>query len=67
MRSRNAYPKRDDFVRDCVAPLRREIELIAAIGVDIVQIDDPHLCLFVDPDVRKAYNDPDARPISPSR
>ena len=50
---------REDFVRDCVAPLRREIELIAAIGVDIVQIDDPHLCLFVDPDVRRAYDDPD--------
>ena len=59
MRSRNAYPNRDDFVRDCVAPLRREIELIAAIGVDIVQIDDPHLCLFVDPDVRRAYENPD--------
>jgi hypothetical protein len=50
VRSRSAYPKRDDFVRDCVAPLRREIELIAAMGVDMVQIDDPHLCLFVDPD-----------------
>lgn len=59
VRSRKAYPKRHDFVRDCVAPLRREIELIAAIGVDIVQIDDPHLCLFVDPEVRKMYDDPD--------
>ena len=59
VRSRNAYPNRDDFVRDCVAPLRREIELIAAMGVDIVQIDDPHLCLFVDPDVRRAYENPD--------
>jgi 5-methyltetrahydropteroyltriglutamate--homocysteine methyltransferase len=59
VRSRAAYPKRDDFVRDCVAPLRREIELIAAMGVDIVQIDDPHLCLFVDPQVRKNYDKPD--------
>jgi 5-methyltetrahydropteroyltriglutamate--homocysteine methyltransferase len=58
-RSAKAYPKRDDFVRDCVAPLRREIELIQKIGVDIVQIDDPHLCLFVDPDVRRGYRDPD--------
>ena len=58
-RSKKAYPKREDFVRDCVAPLRREIELIRAIGIDIVQIDDPHLCLFVDPDVRRAYDDPD--------
>jgi 5-methyltetrahydropteroyltriglutamate--homocysteine methyltransferase len=59
VRSRQAYPDRDDFVRDCVAPLRAEIELIRGIGIDIVQIDDPHLCLFVDPDVRRAYPDPD--------
>jgi 5-methyltetrahydropteroyltriglutamate--homocysteine methyltransferase len=59
VRSRKAYPQRDDFVRDCVAPLRREIELIRRIGIDIVQIDDPHLCLFVDPDVRRSYDDPD--------
>ena len=58
-RSRGAYPKRDDFVRDCVGPLRREIELIREIGIDIVQIDDPHLCLFVDPDVRRGFDDPD--------
>lgn len=59
VRSRKAYPDRDDFVRDCVAPLRREIELIRGIGIDIVQIDDPHLCLFVDPEVRRGYADPD--------
>ena len=58
-RSRGAYPKRDDFVRDCVAPLRAEIELIRRIGIDIVQIDDPHLCLFVDPEVRRGFEDPD--------
>jgi 5-methyltetrahydropteroyltriglutamate--homocysteine methyltransferase len=58
-RSRKAYPKRDDFVRDCVAPLRAEIELIRQLGVDIVQIDDPHLCLFVDPDVRRSFENPD--------
>lgn len=59
VRSRKAYPEREQFVRDCVAPLRREIDLIRGIGMDIVQIDDPHLCLFVDPDVRRAYGDPD--------
>jgi 5-methyltetrahydropteroyltriglutamate--homocysteine methyltransferase len=58
-RSRKAYPKREDFVRDCVAPLRHEIELIRRIGIDIVQIDDPHLCLFVDPEVRRGYDDPE--------
>ena len=59
VRSRQAYPKREDFVRDCVEPLRREIALIRDIGIDIVQIDDPHLCLFVDPEVRKGYENPD--------
>ncbi|HTR86723.1 MAG TPA: hypothetical protein VMI56_19735 [Reyranella sp.] len=58
-RSRKAYPDREDFVRDCVAPLRAEIALLQKLGVDIVQIDDPHLCLFVDPDVRRRYDDPD--------
>ncbi len=59
VRSRGAYPRREDFVRDCVEPLRREIALIRDIGIDVVQIDDPHLCLFVDPDVRRGYDDPD--------
>lgn len=59
VRSRSAYPQRDDFVRDCVEPLRREIELIRRVGIDIVQIDDPHLCLFVDSSVRRGYDDPD--------
>ena len=59
VRSRSAYPRREDFVRDCVAPLRREIGLMRDIGIDIVQIDDPHLCLFVDPSVRKTYDDAD--------
>jgi len=58
-RSKKAYPQREDFVRDCVAPLRREIALMQELGIDIVQIDDPHLCLFVDPDVRRSYQDPD--------
>jgi len=58
-KSKKAYPKRDDFVRDCVPILRRELELIHQAGADIAQIDDPHLCLFVDPQVRKQYNNAD--------
>ncbi len=54
-----AYPDRRDFIRACVPSLRREIELLADAGVDIIQIDDPHLCLFVDPEIREAYADPD--------
>src|SRR5436190_2802654 len=59
-KSRRAYPNRDDFVRDCVPILRRELELLREAGADIVQIDDPHLCLFVDPEVRAGYENADA-------
>ena len=58
-RSSRAYPTREDFVRDCVPILRREVELLRDEGVSVVQVDDPHLCLFVDPDIRKQYADPD--------
>jgi 5-methyltetrahydropteroyltriglutamate--homocysteine methyltransferase len=57
--SKRAYPGRDDFVRACVPILRHELELVLAAGADIVQIDDPHLCLFVDPAVRSQYADAD--------
>jgi 5-methyltetrahydropteroyltriglutamate--homocysteine methyltransferase len=58
-KSARAYPNRDDFVRDCVPILRREVELLRNEGVSIIQVDDPHLCLFVDPDVRRGYDDAD--------
>jgi 5-methyltetrahydropteroyltriglutamate--homocysteine methyltransferase len=58
-RSRKAYPTRESFVEACVPILRREAELLSGAGAWIVQIDDPHLCLFVDPAVRKQYDDPD--------
>jgi 5-methyltetrahydropteroyltriglutamate--homocysteine methyltransferase len=58
-KSSKAYPKRDDFVRDCVPILRKELQLLRDAGATIVQIDDPHLCLFVDPAVRAKYDDPE--------
>jgi 5-methyltetrahydropteroyltriglutamate--homocysteine methyltransferase len=54
-----AYPTRESFVEACVPILRREVELLRDEGVSIVQIDDPHLCLFVDPEVRAGYDNPD--------
>jgi 5-methyltetrahydropteroyltriglutamate--homocysteine methyltransferase len=59
-KSAQAYPQREDFVRACVPILRRELEFVREAGADIAQIDDPHLCLFVDPAVRSQYRDPDA-------
>jgi 5-methyltetrahydropteroyltriglutamate--homocysteine methyltransferase len=58
-RSAKAYPTRESFVEACVPILRRELELLREQGASVVQIDDPHLCLFVDPDVRKQYDDAD--------
>ena len=58
-KSSRAYPTREDFVRDCVPILCREVELLRDEGVSVVQVDDPHLCLFVDPVVRARYADPD--------
>jgi len=58
-RSKQAYPTREEFVQACVPILRREVELLKQEGVAIVQIDDPHLCLFVDEKVRSGYDDPD--------
>ena len=59
-RSKAAYPERRDFAAACVPFLRREAELLRDEGVDVIQIDDPHLCLLVDPQVRQSYADPDA-------
>jgi len=59
-KSARAYPKREDFVRDCVEVLRREVELLRDEDATIVQIDDPHLCLFVDENVRRGYDDAEA-------
>lgn len=58
-KSSRAYPTRAAFVRACVPILRREIALVHAAGADIIQIDDPHLCLFVDPAVCARYEEPD--------
>jgi 5-methyltetrahydropteroyltriglutamate--homocysteine methyltransferase len=58
-KSKQAYPTREDFVRDCVPILRREVELLRDAGVAIIQVDDPHLCLFVDSQVRSQYSNPE--------
>ena len=57
--SSKAYPRREDFVEACVPILRKELEILRDEGVSIVQIDDPHLCLFVDPNVRSQYDNAD--------
>jgi 5-methyltetrahydropteroyltriglutamate--homocysteine methyltransferase len=57
-RSRKAYPTRESFMRALVPVLRTELEEVARSGVTVAQFDDTHLCLFVDPQVRARYDDP---------
>jgi 5-methyltetrahydropteroyltriglutamate--homocysteine methyltransferase len=58
-RSAKAYPHREDFVDACLPILRHELELLSRQDATIIQIDDPHLCLFVDPEVRARHEDAD--------
>jgi 5-methyltetrahydropteroyltriglutamate--homocysteine methyltransferase len=59
-RSREAYPTREAFMRALVPVLRRELIAVRDAGVTVAQLDDPHLCLLVDPRVRAQFSDPDA-------
>lgn len=58
--SRGAYPTRQAFAEAIVPILRAQILALARAGVHTIQLDDPHLCLLVDKDVRAKYKDPDA-------
>ena len=53
-----AYPSRDSFIDALVPVLRQEVELLAGTGVSVVQVDEPHLCVLVDPGVRATFEDP---------
>jgi 5-methyltetrahydropteroyltriglutamate--homocysteine methyltransferase len=59
-RSRDAYPTREAFMRALVPALRAELGAVRDAGVTVAQLDDPHLCLLVDPRVRTQFADPDA-------
>ena len=59
-KSKKAYANRHDFMKALVPFLRDEVKTLERTGVDIVQIDDPNLCLFVDPEYRKKFEDPEA-------
>lgn len=59
-RSRDAYASRKLFMEALVPILRDEVLALRDAGADIVQIDDPHLCLFVDERIRRSYQDPEA-------
>jgi 5-methyltetrahydropteroyltriglutamate--homocysteine methyltransferase len=58
--SKAAYPTRRDFVRATVPILRAELEAVRDAGIDVVQIDEPHLSGFCDPVGRREFDDPDS-------
>ena len=49
----SAYPTREEFIEACVPIVRDELHRLAALGVDMVQLDDPWLGLLVDPVYRE--------------
>jgi 5-methyltetrahydropteroyltriglutamate--homocysteine methyltransferase len=55
-----AYPTRDEFCAELVPILRAELLAVRAVGVDVIQLDEPHLCVLVDPQVRAQFADPEA-------
>jgi 5-methyltetrahydropteroyltriglutamate--homocysteine methyltransferase len=57
--SRGAYPTREAFCAELPAILRQELLAIRAEGVDVIQLDEPHLGVLVDPEVRGYFSDPE--------
>lgn len=57
-KSLSAYPTRESFAEDVIPILRNEIFLLKEAGADVAQIDDPHICLFVDKELREQFPDP---------
>jgi 5-methyltetrahydropteroyltriglutamate--homocysteine methyltransferase len=54
-RSREAYPRFDDFMADVVAILVDEVRELARLGCRYVQLDAPHYPLLIDPSWRAFY------------
>ena len=53
-----AYPTRESFIDALVPILHDEAVTLAASGVSVIQVDEPHLCVLVDPEVRATFHDP---------
>ena len=58
--SESAYPTREAFCEAVVPVLRDELLAIRDMGVDVIQLDEPHLCILVDPEVRAKFENPEA-------
>jgi 5-methyltetrahydropteroyltriglutamate--homocysteine methyltransferase len=51
--STKAYATREEFMEACILIVRDELQALARLGVDAVQLDDPWLALLVDPSYRE--------------
>ena len=51
--STSAYPTRQEFMEASIPIIRQEIQALARLSVDAIQLDDPWLALLVDPDYRQ--------------
>ena len=49
-----AYPTREEFIEACIPIINDELQRLAALGVDAIQLDDPWLSLLVDPRYRES-------------
>jgi 5-methyltetrahydropteroyltriglutamate--homocysteine methyltransferase len=58
--SQSAYSTREAFCEALIPALRQELLAIRDVGVDVIQLDEPHLCVLVDPQVRARFADPEA-------
>lgn len=54
------YPNRRSFIDEIIPILRDELRLLRDAGADIIQIDDPHICLLADSETRSQFPDPEA-------
>jgi 5-methyltetrahydropteroyltriglutamate--homocysteine methyltransferase len=57
--STGAYPTREAFCAALVPVLRQELLAIRDVGVDVIQLDEPHLGVLVDIDIRAKFADPE--------
>jgi 5-methyltetrahydropteroyltriglutamate--homocysteine methyltransferase len=56
--SQAAYPSRAAFCEALVPVLRQELLAIKEVSVDVIQLDEPHLCVLVDLKQRARFPDP---------
>jgi 5-methyltetrahydropteroyltriglutamate--homocysteine methyltransferase len=58
--STGAYPTRQEFCEALVPLIRAELLAVRDAGVDVIQLDEPHLCILVDPQVRAKFANAEA-------